>query len=153
MKAPIKTLALILFLPLLCCRLFAQNPNYIVGVYYVVDEDSKEESKIRIYKKGNCYEGQVIWLQETKDKNGNTKIDSKNPDPNMRQVTCDRLIIIKELKYNEKKNRWEDGKIYNPLSGKYYDVMAEFKDPKTLKITGYLGIKALSRSIIWEKID
>ena len=29
MKAPIKTLALILFLPLLCSRLFAQNPNYI----------------------------------------------------------------------------------------------------------------------------
>ena len=153
MKSTLKTMAVLFILPFLCTRAFAQNANGIVGIYYVIDDDTKEESKIKIFKQGENYIGQVIWLQQPLDKNGKPKIDSKNPDPNMRHITCDKIIIIKDLQYNDKKNRWENGKIYNPLSGKYYDVMAEFNDPKTLKITGYLGIKALSRSILWEKID
>ena len=64
------------------------------------------------------------------------------------------LTIVKNFKYDSKKKRWVDGRIYDPKNGKTYDCFAWFEDGNynSLYLKGYVaGIKALGRKTIWTK--
>ncbi len=126
----------------------------IVGIYYVIEPDSKEESKVEIYKTASGkYEGKVIWLKEPRFPDGSYKTDIKNPDPNMRKVRGDQIVLLKNFTYNAKKEEWSGGEIYNPVEGKTYKAFMKFESPTKLKVRGYIGVSALGRSMYWTKIS
>ena len=45
---------------------------------------------------------------------------------------------------------WGDADIYDPSSGKIYDVDIEFKDAKTLEVYG--NIWGIGKTVYWKKI-
>ncbi len=143
---------------LLCSVLFAapsfsQSMNSkgdnIIGEYLSIKDGGK--SKIRVTKASDgTYTAQVFWVERALDKDGNKRKDSKNPDKSLRNVTLDNVVIIKALKYDADDQEWGDTEIYDPSSGKIYDVDIEFKDSKTLKVYG--NIWGIGKTVYWEKL-
>lgn len=152
MKHLTKTIAIIAALIIGCGITSAQSGDKIVGLYRVIGEETKEASKVNVYKKGNTYEAQIIWLEHPLDKNGKPRLDVLNPNSSLRSVRGDKIIIVRGLVYDSKNNRWSGGKIYNPVTGKTYDAMAEFESPTELKMRGYVGKPAFGKSFIWTKL-
>lgn len=146
-----------LIFTLLCSVLFiaptfAQSMNSkgdnIIGEYLSIKDGKK--SRITITKaQDGTYTAQVFWVENPLDKNGNKRKDVKNPNKSLRNVDIDKVVLIKGLKYNPKKQEWTDSEIYDPSSGKIYDVDIEFKDSKTLKVYG--NIWGIGKTVYWQK--
>ncbi len=146
MKKHLFTAIAILFVPLF---LYAQA-NKIEGTWYNDDKTST----IEITKGSDGkYAGKITWLDEPNE-NGKPKVDDDNPDPKLQNRPIMGLTIVKNFKYDSKKKRWVDGRIYDPKNGKTYDCFAWFEDGNynSLYIKGYVaGIKVLGRKTIWIK--
>lgn len=140
---------------LLCFpALQAQKPaDRILGVYYVIEPDSKEESKVQIYKsEDGKYHGKVIWLKEPDLADGTPKRDVHNPNPKLRNTPGDRIVLMRNFTYNPKSGEWTGGEIYNPVDGAIYKCKLAFESEKKLKVRGYVGVPALGRSMYWTKL-
>ena len=141
---------------LLCvCPLVAQNTlndkaDNIVGTYSGKQGDDRFRAKIVKLTDGT-YRGQVIWMERDKDAKGNKILDVKNPDKSLRSTPADRVVIFSGLKYNEKKHRWDDTKIYDPQRGIKVKMTAEFAKDGTLHITG--SVLGIGETVIWKKIS
>ena len=118
----------------------------IIGTYKAVQEG--RESKVKFTKFGDGYRGQIIWLKETKNPDGSVKTDIKNPDKAKRKVPADKIVIIDKVKYED--GIWQNGKIYDPTSGKTYKVEIRFSDAKTLEVKGKLG--PFFKKVYWTKL-
>ena len=146
MKKPLFTLLVILFIPLF---LNAQAEK-IEGTWYNDDKTSA----IQITKESDGkFDGKIVWLDEPNE-NGKPKVDDENPDPKLQNRPLLGLTIVKNFKYDSKKERWVEGRIYDPDNGKTYDCFAWFENGDTgkLYLKGYVaGIKALGRKTIWTR--
>jgi uncharacterized protein (DUF2147 family) len=110
----------------------------------------EKTSKIQIYKavNGNFY-GRVIWLKEPNDKNGKPKTDIRNKDEKLRNQPILGMLIIKKFKKASSANEYEDGTVYDPLSGKTYCGTMSLNG-KELKLRGFIcGINFVGRTSIW----
>ncbi|MDX9892353.1 MAG: DUF2147 domain-containing protein [Bacteroidales bacterium] len=124
----------------------------IMGTYYIYKPETKSESKVQIYKnKEGKYEGKIIWLKKPTNPDGTPKVDKNNPNPKLRSVRLDNLVILKGFKYHEGSDEWIDGEIYDPDDGKTYSCKLKFENDKKLKVRGYVGIPALGKSMYWTK--
>ncbi|MGE0653967.1 MAG: DUF2147 domain-containing protein, partial [Alphaproteobacteria bacterium] len=47
--------------------------------------------------------------------------------------------------------RWDGGWIFDPEEGRRYDVELTPLDDTRLKVTGYLGTKLFSETVIWKR--
>ena len=132
---------------------FAQDMNSkgdnIIGEYHYAKKSG--DSKIRISKAADgTYTAQVYWVANDLDEKGNKRKDVKNKDKNLRNVDLDKVVIIKGLKYDADDKEWGDADIYDPSSGKIYDVDIEFKDANTLEVYG--NIWGIGKTVYWKKI-
>lgn len=132
----------------------AQSPgDKIIGTYYVKDDQSSEEAKIRIYKTtSGTYAGKTIWLKNPNFPNGTPKRDIKNPDPKKRNTLATEIQMLFHFKYDADKKEWVDGAIYDPVHGKTYKCKMWFSDAKTLQLRGYIGTPAFGRTMTWKKL-
>ena len=59
-------------------------------------------------------------------------------------------FILQDFKYTG--SAWENGKIYDPNSGKTYDCILKVKDNnKVLDIRGYVGVPMFGRTATWTR--
>lgn len=130
---------------------FAQSAaDKILGVYQV--EEDGNNSKVRFTKcEDGTYQGQIIWLSQPNHPDGTRKMDVKNPNPELRKVPSDQIVIVTGIRYDAKKQAWGGGKVYKPTNGKIYNVECSFDDATTLRVKGSLGPFSLSR--YWKKIE
>ena len=94
------------------------------------------------------YQGQVMWLEISCDKNGNKLLDVKNPDKSLRNTPCDQIVLFSGLKYNAKKQCWDGAKIYDPQRGLRANMTAEFTKEGKLKIRG--SLMGIGESVYWQ---
>ena len=148
-----KNVFILLVSLLMSFQLFSQsNADQIVGKYYVIKEDTKSESRIQIYKTSEGkYEGKIIWLKQPNHPDGTPKYDDKNPNPELRKVKSDQIVLLKNFTYDEKNNQWIGGEIYDPEEGKTYKCKLNFESSTKLKVRGYIGIPALGKTMYWTK--
>lgn len=125
---------------------FSQKDRDIKGIWFT----PKNRSAIKIFKKGNCYFGKIIWQKYDKDKNGFPKKDINNPNPKLRDNTLNGLIIMKDLCFNGNKE-WVKGKIYNPESGNTYKIKVELLNESTLNVRGYVGFSFIGKTSVWNR--
>ena len=124
----------------------------ICGLYYATSPDNGEGSQVQIYKaKDRTYEGQIVWMEFPNHPNGEPRKDVKNPDPSKRSQANVGLIIMKGFTYNEAKDEWENGTVYNPASGKTYRSYMKLESGNKLKIRGFLGVSLLGKTITWTR--
>jgi len=146
--------AFILLLSLfVSAQLFSQSGgDQLIGKYYVIKEDTKSESRVQIYKTSNGkYEGKIIWLKQPNHPDGTPKYDEKNPNPELRKVKSDQIVLLKNFTFDEKNKQWIGGEIYDPEEGKTYKCKLNFESSTKLKVRGYIGIPALGKTMYWTK--
>ena len=134
---------LFLFITIFCQ---AQSDD-ILGIWL----EEKKQSKIEVYKKDNSFFGKIVWLKEPLDKDGNIKLDKKNPNNSMRKNPINGLVIMKDLKY-KKKGEWSDGEIYDARSGKTYSLEVYMKNVNKLDLRGYIGYTLFGKTTSWTRV-
>lgn len=141
-----RKIALLLVLVTISLTGFAQSKDAIVGRWV----NSSAEAHVEISKKNEKYYGKIIWLKNPKDEKGNPKTDVRNPDESLRSKPMLGLEILKDFVYDGEK--WTDGKIYDPKSGKTYSCNITQKGNGELNLRGYIGISLIGRTEVWKKV-
>lgn len=142
----------------------AGDPVYdkdaVLGVWKTEPNDDGYYSHIEIYLADGKYSGRIVFLNSPVviegDEDGvvgQPRADFKNPDEALRG----RPLIDMDLMYgfeHNGKNKWEDGRIYDPESGKEYNCKVTMKDPDTLEIFGYIKVAfaKLGRDTAWTRV-
>ncbi len=103
----------------------AQDPT---GVW--LNDTGRGAIEIKNCNTGLC--GHVVWVKAGVDSLG-----------------CGKQIIGEVQ--NSGNGTWEGGWIYNPDKKKRYDVELEPQGNGTLKVTGFAGVRFLSRTMIWKR--
>ena len=122
----------------------------IIGTYQGLQNGDAFKATIVKLDDGT-YQGQIIWMENPNDANGNKRLDTKNPDESLRNVPCDQIVLFSGLKYNAKKKRWDDTKIYDPQRGIKAHMQAEFIDDGQLRIKG--TVLGIGETVYWKKLQ
>ncbi|GEO04737.1 hypothetical protein AAE02nite_24010 [Adhaeribacter aerolatus] len=109
-----------------------------------------KEARFQIYKCGEKLCGKISWLKEPM-LNGKPKVDSKNPDEKLRGQPILGMVFLKDFSYTGN-NKWDNGSIYDPKSGKIYACYLKILDENKMEVKGYIGISLIGRSQIWTRI-
>ena len=130
-----------------------ESGDAILGIWHTTDD----KSQVEIFKREKQYCAKVISLKEPNwpadDKagmGGKPKNDRNNPDPKLR----DRPIVGIEFMtsfVHAGKNRWIDGKIYDPEVGKAYSCKMTLVSTNKLEVRGFVGISLLGRTVEWTR--
>ena len=114
----------------------------IIGIYW----SPERKSQVMIYKaKSGKYDGKIIWSKTP------GKLDENNPNISLRDRPLKGLDILKDFVFDGD-DEWENGTIYDPVSGNTYDSYMTFKSDNKLKVRGYIGVSLFGRTAIFEKI-
>jgi uncharacterized protein (DUF2147 family) len=144
----------LLILPIISAVAQTEAADKIIGTYYVSDDTSDEDCKVKITKdKSGTYSGRIIWVKNPNFKDGTPKRDIKNPDPAKRSTPGDQIPLVFHFRYDAKKNQWVDGEIYDPIHGKMYKCKMWFESENVLRVRGYIGVPALGRTMTWKKLS
>lgn len=124
-----------------------QNKGLPLGIWANADK----EARFQIYKCGEKLCGKIIWLKEPL-LNGKPKIDSKNPDEKKREQPILGMVFLKSFE-QVGENKWDNGTIYDPQSGKTYSCYMKMLDKNKMEVKGYIGIALVGRSQIWTRVE
>lgn len=114
---------------------FLQAQNEIIGKYW----SPKKDGKIEIFKKSdNKFYGKFIWIQ-------NDRKDIENPDEKLKARMVSSIEFLYGFEYIEN-NIWENGKIYDPESGKTYSCNIKRLPNGDLEVRGFIGFSLLGRT-------
>lgn len=94
--------------------------------------------------------GRIVWLQNPNDEKGKPLIDHLNKNPAKRGAPICGLQIIGDVK-PQSDGSWDKGWIYDPEQGSAFDVELRLRNPATLQVKGYLGVKFLSETYVWKR--
>ena len=124
------------------------NADDVLGTWLNEDEDAH----IEITKMDNKFFGKVVWILDNIDpETGKEKLDKLNPDESLRSRPRLGLEILTNFVFNGD-DRWEDGKIYDPKSGKTYSCYMKFVEADKLKIRGFIGVTLLGKTTYWTRV-
>lgn len=128
---------------------FAQKPDDIVGVWI----NPKGTGKIKIFRTGDYFYGNLVWIDKPLDEKGNPKLDDKNPDPAKRSRKIQGLLMLTGFVFDADAKMWHNGEIYDPKSGNTYSCKMTMSDKNTLDIRGFIGISLIGRSETWKRVE
>lgn len=144
-----KTIIISLLLTLCSISANAQADK-ILGTWL----NEPKDAHIEVYKSDGSYYGKIVWLKNPKAPDGNgPKLDVNNEKESLQSRTIMGINILKDLKWDEDDNEWDDGEIYDPRSGSTYSLYARLEDTNTLFLKGYIGFSLIGRSTTWTRID
>lgn len=138
-----------LLLVLIPLGLSAQEGDRVMGVWLTHDDDCK----IRIDKdSADRYNGTIVWFIDHEEKGQIT--DIKNPNKELRNKPLMGLKLLRNFRFNASANRWDDGTIYDPTSGKSYKSHLKVsEDSSKLMVRGYVGVSLIGREVVWSRIE
>src|SRR3954470_15241847 len=118
-----------------------------------VTGDGKAHVRLALAADGKTETGTIVWLQSPNDDSGKPRQDDQNPDAALRARPILGLTIVTGLA-PDGDEAWDDGRIYDPMSGKTYRCKAKLaKDGGSLRFRGYIGVSLLGRSETWTRVQ
>lgn len=124
---------------------YAQTSKAILGKWL----DQEQDAKIEIYESNGKFYGKLCWLKKPYEADGKTlRKDVKNKNEKLRERTLLNAVILTNFVFDD--GKWDDGKIYDPKSGKTYSCVIKIKDGK-LDVRGYIGSPMFGRSATFTK--
>jgi uncharacterized protein (DUF2147 family) len=149
-------LALLACLPLVLPALTARaddGGDAILGTWHTTDD----KSQVKIFQRNHKYFAEISgitkpnWPHDDKfGMGGKPRTDRKNPDPKLRDRPLLGIEIMSDFVY-EGKNLWDDGKIYDPESGKTYKCKMTLLPGNRLEVRGYIGFSLIGRTVVWTR--
>jgi uncharacterized protein (DUF2147 family) len=132
---------------------FAGGGDEILGNWN--NDDGR--AKIEIFDCAGSYCGKIIWLKEpnypkddSQGMGGNPRVDRDNPNTALRSRQLLGLQIMEGFVYRGN-SVWDQGHIYDPVSGKTYRGKITLESPHRLYLKGYVGIPLFGRSTAWTR--
>lgn len=124
------------------------NPDACLGTWLT----GSKKGHVQIYKQGDKYFGKIVWLKEPNDPaTGKPRTDAKNPDVLQKNRHLLGLVNLRDFKY-EGNNTWEDGKIYDPETGKEYSCKIKLTNANQLDVRGFIGVSLIGRTDSWVRV-
>lgn len=138
--------------------LAAESADDVLGFWF----NEKKDAKFEIYKCGEKYCAKIFWLKEPnytatsgavkdgKAKVGEPKVDTENPDESQRKNPIVGMQFLKGFDF-EGGNKWSNGKIYDPESGKLYKSTMTLKTKDLIDVRGYVGwgVASIGKTSAW----
>ncbi|TCC98316.1 DUF2147 domain-containing protein [Pedobacter hiemivivus] len=120
-------------------------PDRIIGKWIT----EKKNLIVEIYKSGVEFKAKVLWFSDEDNLTEpiDSRTDFRNPNPTLRSRKLLGMEVLKQLKFIEESNSWEQGVIYDSLSGKEWSSCAFFTDKGRLRVKGYWRFKMLCKSL------
>ena len=116
------------------------------GIWY----DDTGKGAVKIEACGNKLCGRIYWLKDQLNAEGKPLRDKYNPNEGQRNRPICGLQVIGGLSLMQT-GEWDSGWIYDPKEGKSYSVALVMTDAETLKVTGYLVMKMMGRTLTWKR--
>ncbi|MGD9783522.1 MAG: DUF2147 domain-containing protein [Hyphomicrobiaceae bacterium] len=117
-----------------------------VGVWY----DDTGKGAVEIFSCGRKLCGRIFWLKDPLNKDGTPLYDGYNPRSDLRSRPICGLQVLGDLE-RQPDGTWDAGWVYDPKVGKSYDAAISLSGSNTLVLTGYKGVKFLSKSFTWTR--
>jgi uncharacterized protein (DUF2147 family) len=112
--------------------------------------NEEKDTRIEIYKTGEEYFGRLLWSEDLFEADGKTsRKDTRNSDEKLRGRNLLHVNLLNNFVFSE--DFWDDGKMYDPKSGKTYNCLIKLRKEK-LEIRSYVGIPLLGRSTYWDRV-
>ncbi|MCJ8167383.1 DUF2147 domain-containing protein [Pontibacter sp. E15-1] len=118
-----------------------------LGVW--TNQDGKAE--FEIYQCGDKLCGKIVSLKDP-NRNGKPKVDENNPVQKLQTRPLMGMVFMKGFEY-EGDNKWDDGTIYDPESGKTYSCYMKILSKNKMEVKGYIGISLLGKTQAWTRIQ
>ena len=125
----------------------AQGAVALGGIW--LDDEGKGGIEIKGCGAELC--GNIVWLKQPLSPEGKPWTDKLNSDAAKRERPVCGLQVIGGLK-KDSDTHWKDGWVYDPEEGKQFNLELTLKDPNTLTVVGYAGIKLLSETLTWKRM-
>lgn len=139
----IKLRTLLFLLIIIKCISAAQDSSRIIGNWLT----EKGRAIFQIYEENGKYHGKLAWSESPGGR------DENNPDESLRTRKTLGLDLLTNLVYNPKRDRWDNGKIYNPEDGHTYSSHCTISDDGTkLYFRGFWGISLLGKTQTWTRV-
>ncbi|MGY3053788.1 uncharacterized protein (DUF2147 family) [Pedobacter sp. UYEF25] len=109
---------------------------------------------VEVYKEEGEFRAKVFWFSD-KDNTSKpmaSRVDWRNPDEHLRKRKLLGMDILKDLQYNSESKRWEDGLIYDPLTGREWSSVVYFDDQGELKVKGYWHFEFISKTLTFNRL-
>lgn len=116
-----------------------------VGTWF----DDTGKGAVQIFECNGKLCGRIAWLKDPLGEDGRPLHDGYNPDPKLRVRPICGLQVIGGLS-RQPDGTWDEGWVYDPKVGKSYDAALAFNG-RDLVLTGYQGVRFLSKSFTWTK--
>lgn len=126
------------------------DANSIVGRWM----NTEKNLEVEVYKIGNEYRAKVIWFDDSDDKSHpmNLRYDWKNPDKALRNRKIIGLEVLHSLVYNRDEEVWENGRIYDPTTGKDWNASVWLTPDGNLKVRGFWHFEILGQNMFFKKV-
>jgi uncharacterized protein (DUF2147 family) len=109
------------------------------------------ESKIQIFKKGNQFNGKLVWSKDMYEVDGKTsRKDVNNKNGALRSRELKDLPLLSGFAYDD--GEWKDGKIYDIKSGKDYSCLIKMNGPDIMLVRGYVGFSMLGKTVSFSRV-
>lgn len=119
----------------------------VFGLWY----DDTGDGAVELKPCGSKLCGYIVWLKDPiSTRTGKPKVDFYNPDESKRSRPICGLQILGGLERQEDGN-WDNGWVYDPKTGKSYDAAITLESRSKLAMTGYKGVKFLSKTFTWNR--
>lgn len=124
----------------------ASTANDISGYWLT----AQKGSIIQFSKTGNTFSGKMAWNRNPYDKSGKPLKDVNNPDKSKRNNPLIGTEMVTGLTYNPKTDTYENGKIYQPNTGKSFNCTVKLTDKNTvMHLTG--GVGFITKTLVWTR--
>jgi len=109
---------------------------------------------VQVYKEGDSFRAKIVWFSDKDDPSRpmDVRTDYKNPDKALQDRKVIGMNVLDGLQYIPKTDSWENGEIYDAMSGHTWSSAAYIAPNGELKVTGYWHFKFIGRTLTFVRI-
>ena len=143
-----KTLFLLVALCLGSARFASAQTLSPLGIWM----NSEKKATFEIYKCADKLCGKIVTLTVPNDlATGKPKTDTQNPEAKLRNRPRLGMVFMQGFAYDDD-NKWDNGKIYDPESGKTYSCYMKMESSNVMEVKGYIGFSLIGKSQTWTRV-
>ena len=126
----------------------AHDASAITGRWLV----EKRDAIIHVEPQGAHFVGRVVWAKERDGIKAEDRLDTKNPDPDLRSRKVLGLDVLTGIPTTPDEEGWYGkGRIYNPKTGKSYPVKLRLEAPDRLRLR--VGGSVIGQTTRWTRAE
>lgn len=113
----------------------------------------KNDAQVEIASCGEQLCGNIVWLEDPVDDQGEPLVDRLNPDESKQDRPIVGLQIVWDMEPRGNGKVWENGSVYDPETGKTYQARITLKGNDRLDLRGFVGTPMFGRTSTWTRAD